>query len=81
MVNHKKMVLFFKNLYEQKYGLKAPKITTVEDGIYIYSQSGFDGPKAKIFVSKDDFLESPEFYKTYLEDVDDRVIRKVEGQK
>ena len=55
------MIKFFKELYENKYHLKAPKITRVKDGIYIYSEGG------KIFINEVDFNESPEFYNTYLE--------------
>ena len=67
------MIKFFQNLYKNKYHINVPKITRVKDGIYIYSISG------KIFINKDDFLENPKFYETYLENVDDRVIHAVEN--
>ena len=66
------MIKFFKELYLNKYHIRCPKITRVKDGIYIYSSAG------KIFIGKQDFLENPKFYETYLENVDDRVIRVVE---
>ena len=72
----KDLILFFKELFENKYNLPVPKMTIVKDGIYIYGGGETTGKQLKIFISLQDFNENPDFYETYLEDCHDAIIRK-----
>ena len=74
----KDIIPYFQQLFENKYGLKSPKITTVKDGIYIYG--GETEGTGKIFIGLDDFKENPNFYDTYLEDAHDKIIQVMENR-
>jgi hypothetical protein len=78
------MKTFFTDLYKNKYKITPPKITKGKDGIWIRSP---DTPtKGGIFIEAEDWQNNKQFYETYLEDVDERVIKaqpaaKGEGKK
>jgi len=64
---------FFAGLYRDKYQITPPKITKGKDGIWIRTP---DAPtKGGIFIEAEDWQKNKQFYETYLEDADERVIK------